>query len=127
MGLKCEPCGHVMSGNPIMKDHEDWMDSFPVIQEVMVDPLMSAMRKTDNWITRRLAYLEDGLKKSKAKLARTRSPDRKKQLKGAVESWEHRIENDPIDVTFSNKSIKFISINCPKCGSSLHSYIVKSE
>ncbi len=127
MGVKCESCGHVMNGNPIMKDHENWMDSFPVYQEVTIDPLMSAMRKTDNWINRRMAYLADGLKKAKAKLARTRSPDRKKQLQGAVESWEHRIENDPIDVTFSEQSKRFISISCPKCGSSIFSYIARNE
>ena len=65
MGVKCEPCGHVMNGNPIMKDNENWMDCFPVIEEVTIDPLMSAMRKTDNWINRRMAYLADGLKRPK--------------------------------------------------------------
>lgn len=127
MGIKCGSCEHVMNGKPIMKGHENWMESFPVVEEVMVDPLMGAMRKTDNWIARRLSYLSDGLQRAKAKLSRTRSSDRKKQLKGAVESWEHRIENDPIDVTLSDQAMKFISIVCPKCGSSLHSYIERNE
>ena len=123
MGIKCAKCEHVMSGTPLLRDNENWMECFPVYEEVMVDPLMTAMRKTDNWIARRIAYLSDGLQKAKAKLSRTRSSDRKKQLQGAVDSWEHRLDNDPIDVTMSEQAFKLVSISCSKCGSTLHSFI----
>lgn len=126
MGIKCAKCEHVMTGKPVMRDHEKWMECFPVYDEIMIDPLMSAMRKTDNWIARRIAYLSDGLKKAKAKLSRTRSADRKKQLQGAVDSWEHRIENDPIDVTMSEQAFKLVSISCPKCGSAMHSFVERN-
>ena len=109
-----------------MRDHENWMESFPVYDEIMIDPLMTAMRKTDNWIARRIAYLSDGLKKAKAKLSRTRSADRKKQLQGAVDSWEHRMENDPIDVTMSEQAFKIVSISCPKCGFAMHSFVERN-
>ena len=126
MGIKCAKCEHVMTGSPLIRDSEEWMDCFPVYEEVMVDPLMSAMRKTDNWIARRIAYLSDGLKKAKAKLSRARNAERKKQLQGAVDAWENRLENDPIDVTMSEQAIKLVSISCPKCGATLHSLIERN-
>ena len=49
---------------------------FSVYDEIMIDPLMSAMRKTDNWIARRIAYLSDGLK-GEGKVIEDKGADRK--------------------------------------------------
>jgi hypothetical protein len=112
-----------MDGEPTLENHENWMAHFPRVEKVPVDPLMRIMRKTDNWISRRMAYLESGLKAAEEKLARSRSADRTNQLKGAIESWKSRMKSDPIDVTFSEQSMEYVSLNCPKCGASLLSWM----